>query len=159
MPRGGFRPGAGRKKGSRDKKKRIPSPETEEKRKIREMLSYDVKAKAKFYQEFLVRVSKGEALSITEKKLMDKLGAELAAQITDPQPEEEIPVDITPVDFLRNIMLDKSEDMNRRMRAAEILAKHDLGPKKGKKEQKADRAKAAGSGKFAPAKPPLALVK
>ena len=51
MARGGFRPGAGRKPGSKDAKQR-KKPEPSEVTKIRQMLKYNIKAKAKFYQEF-----------------------------------------------------------------------------------------------------------
>jgi len=48
MARGGFRPGAGRKKGTGKKektetKKTLPTPEAEEKKKLREMLKFDKK--------------------------------------------------------------------------------------------------------------------
>ena len=64
MARGGFRPGAGRKKGTGKKektetKKTLPTHETEENRKLRELLSYDRKAKAKIYHEFVNRLGKG----------------------------------------------------------------------------------------------------
>lgn len=159
MPRGGYRPGAGRKKGSKDKGKRKPRPGDEEKQKIREMLAYDPKAKARFYQEFLVRVSKGETLSTSEKKLMMALAQDLAAELTEDEREEAATEELSPLDFLKQVMMNGKEDMNKRMRAAEILAKYEKPEKGGKKQDKADRAKVAASGKFAPAKAPLALVK
>ncbi|MCX6224214.1 MAG: hypothetical protein NTV01_05610, partial [Bacteroidia bacterium] len=59
--RGGFRPGAGRKPGSKDKKPRQQSEQHNEQReeaaKIRKMLSFDIMAKRKFYQEYLTRVN------------------------------------------------------------------------------------------------------
>jgi len=87
MASGGYRPGAGRKKGSKDKqprktkpgkttqaKKKPPkAPIDPDKQKIKELLSFDLKAKAKFYNEFLSRVSRGEQLTISEKKMMGRL--------------------------------------------------------------------------------------
>lgn len=159
MPRGGYRPGAGRKKGTKDRAQRKTRPGDDEKRKIREMLAYDPKAKARFYQEYLVRVSKGETLTTAEKKFMMALAQDLSAELTDDEREEATAENLSPLDFLRKVMMDGKEDMNKRMRAAEILAKYEQPEKRGKKEEKADRAKVAGSGKFAPSKPPLALVK
>ncbi len=159
MPRGGYRPGAGRKKGSKDRARRQQRPGDEEARKLREMLSYDAKAKARFYQEFLVRVSKGETLTTSEKKLMMALAQDLSAELTEDEREEAAAEELSPLDFLKQVMMNSKEDMNKRMRAAEILAKYEKPEKGGKKQEKADRAKQAASGKFAPSKPPLALVK
>ena len=82
MAAGGYRPGAGRKKGTKDskprkgsKKKPVKEQATPtEKDKIREMLTFSVKAKAKMYQEYLVKVSHGESLSVTEKKMSQESG-------------------------------------------------------------------------------------
>jgi phage terminase small subunit len=59
-------------------------------------------------------------------------------------------------------MNNSSADMEMRARMATAAAPY-VHPRKGegagKKEDKQDRAKQAGAGKFAPSKPPLALVK
>ena len=69
---------------------------------------------------------------------------------------------LDPLTYMLKIMNDDKAEKERRDRmaiAAAPFVHSRKGEGKGKKEQKADRAKAAGSGKFAPAKPPLALVK
>ena len=55
-------------------------------------------------------------------------------------------------------MNDPSVEMALRIRAAEVLRKDDS-EKKGKKEQREERAKAACSGKYAAGAPPLTRVK
>lgn len=60
------------------KKPQKPTEAQAESEKIKAMLAMGIKAKARFYQEFLVRVSKGERLSVAEKRLMDQIGVELA---------------------------------------------------------------------------------
>ncbi len=55
-------------------------------------------------------------------------------------------------DFLRQVWNDPNVEMALRIRAAEIVVRSV--PKMGKKETKADRANAVGSGKFAPSAPP-----
>ena len=162
MSRGGYRPGAGRKKGQKDAKPRKGSPRSVEQDKIREMLAYGTKAKARFYQEFLVRMGKGEKLSIAEKKLMEKLGAELAAEV-DGEPEKVGQVEeLDPLTYMLKIMNDPNEDKEARARMA-IAAAPYCHPRKGegagKKQDKDDRAKKAGAGKFGAGAPPLRRVK
>ena len=157
MSRGGYRPGAGRKKGQKDAKPRKGSPRSVEQDKIREMLAYGTKAKARFYQEFLVRMGKGEKLSIAEKKLMEKLGAELAAEVDGDQPKVGTAEDLEAGEYLRQVWNDPNMEAALRIRAAEIMVK---GPgEKGAKELKNDRAKKAGAGKFGAGAPPLRRVK
>ncbi len=162
MARGGYRPGAGRKPGAKDKKPRSVSPESEEKRKLREMLAYDKKAKAKFYQEYLVRVSKGDKLSIAEKKFMDKLGSELSADLSDAEKADAKTENLDPLTYMLKVMNDDGAEKDRRDRmaiAAAPFCHARKGEGKGKKDERDDRARAAGSGKFAPSRAPLALVK
>ncbi len=176
MARGGYRPGAGRKKGSKDKqprkvkpgkttKAKAKAPKTQldpEKQKIKELLSFDLKAKAKFYNEFLARVSKGERLTIAEKKMMGQLATELSEGLTDDDKERASADNLTPLDYMLKVMNDPTADKERRDRMA-IAAAPFLHPRegegKGKKDEKAERAKKAGSGKFAPSRPPVRLVK
>lgn len=161
MSRGGYRPGAGRKKGQKDSKPRKGSPAHTEAEKIRQMLAMGIKAKARFYQEFLVRVSKGEKLSIAEKKFMDKLAGELAAETEGKKPEAP-PEDIDPLTYMLQVLNDQKADPELRARMA-IAAAPFVHPRKGegqgKKDEKANRAKSAGAGKFAASKPPVRLVK
>ena len=162
MSRGGYRPGAGRKKGTKDAKPRKGSPRSVEQDKIREMLAYGTKARARFYQEFLVRMGKGEKLSIAEKKLMEKLGAELAAEVDGDQPKTETAEELDPLTYMLKIMNDPNEDKEARARMA-IAAAPYVHPRKGegagKKQDKDDRAKVAGKGKFGAGAPPLRRVK
>lgn len=158
MPKGGYRPGAGRKKGTKDKTPRKPSPAQEEAKKIKEMLAYDIKAKAKFYQEFLMRVSKGETLTTAEKKMMDKLSTELAAatQASEAQGKTS---DVEADEFLRQVWNDPGVEISLRIRAAEIVFRGIGDGKFGKKDEQGARARAAGAGKFAAGKAPLKVVK
>lgn len=175
--RGGYRPGAGRKKGSKDKqprkakpgkttqgKKKPPKkPINPDEQKIKELLSFDLKAKAKFYNEFLSRVSKGERLTMAEKKMMGQLAAELSAGLTEGEKKEAAAENLTPLDYMLKVMNDAEAEKERRDRMA-IAAAPFVHARKGeggigKKDEKADRAKAAGSGKFAAGKAPLKMVK
>ena len=82
----------------------------------------------------------------------------------------DIPVDIVtgavsenlaPLEYMLQIMNDPNEDMDRRFRAA-IAAAPFVHPRKGEgsgREDKKERAKAAGGGKFAPGRPPLSIVR
>ena len=125
MARGGFRPGAGRKKGTKDKtprepkKKTLPTPEAEERQKLREMLKFDKKAKARFYNEYLARVSKGEPLSIAEKKHMDQLAAELSAELNETERIEAAAENLTPLDYMLKVMNDPQAEKERRDRMAQ----------------------------------------
>lgn len=175
--RGGYRPGAGRKKGSKDKrprkvkpgkttqgKKKPPKkPINPDEQKIKELLSFDLKAKAKFYNEFLSRVSKGERLTMAEKKMMGQLAAELSAGLTEGEKKEAAAENLTPLDYMLKVMNDAEAEKERRDRMA-IAAAPFVHARKGeggigKKDEKADRAKAAGSGKFAAGQAPLKVVK
>jgi hypothetical protein len=159
--RGGYRPGAGRKRGSKDTKPRKGSAAAVEAEKIKAMLAMGVKAKARFYQEFLIRVSKGDKLSIAEKKLMDKLAGELATETKDNFPNGETE-ELDPLTYMLKVMNDPNEDKEMRARMATAAAPYvhaRKGEGQGKKDDKADKAKAAGAGKFAPSKPPLKMEK
>jgi len=162
MARGGFRPGAGRKKGAKDTKPRKGSPKSVEQDKIREMLAFGTKAKARFYQEFLVRIGKGEDLSIAEKKMMDKLAIELAEEV-DGKPAKKGKVeDLEPLDYMLKVMNDPNEDKELRARmaiAAAPFVHARKGEGQGKKQDKDDRAKTAGAGKFKAGTAPLKRVK
>ncbi len=159
MPRGGYRPGSGRKKGSKTKNK---SQATVEREQIRQLLATGIKAKAKIYQDFLVRISKGEPLTVQEKNLLQKLGAELAAEVKD-EDREELKEKLDPLEYGLAIVSDPREDPDRRDRMAIAILPY-LHPRKGegagKKEEKSDRAKQAGQGKFkAGIAPVLKMVK
>lgn len=91
-------------------------------------------------------------------------------QIKKPRKAPSIPEDVataaaeanlTPLEYMLKVMNDPDEDKNMRARMATAAAPY-IHPRKGegagKKEDKADRAKAAGSGKFAASKPPVLKV-
>jgi hypothetical protein len=68
---------------------------------------------------------------------------------------------LTPLEYMLKIMRDPNEDADRRARMA-IAAAPFCHSRKGEgsgKEDKAERAKQASSGKFAPSKPPIKLIK
>jgi hypothetical protein len=168
--RGGYRPGAGRKKGTKDSKPRATKPGKKsskkaldpEKQKLKEMLSYDIKAKARFYNEFLSRVSKGEKLSIAEKKMMGQLAIELSANLTDDEKQKAEAENLTPLEYMLRVMNDPNEDKDMRARmaiAAAPFVHSRKGEGGGKKDERDQKAKAASSGKFAPSAPPLKVVK
>jgi len=164
MASGGYRIGAGRKKGQKDTKPRKGSRKIEaqaeptEAEKIKTMLSFGTRAKAKIYQDYLQRIGQGGALSVTEKKHMDKLGAELEAEIKGPEPQPDInKLDLEAYDYLRQVWNDPGMDPSLRIRAAEI-AFRGPGEKLGKKDLKDVKAKQAGAGRFAAGAPPVLKV-
>ena len=68
---------------TKKKQKETKPTESEvESEKIKAMLAMGVKAKARFYQEYLVRVSKGERLTVAEKRLMEQIGDQLTEKVT-----------------------------------------------------------------------------
>ena len=162
MASGGYRPSAGRPKGKKDSKPRKMTEAQAEAEKIRQMLTLGTKAKAKFYQEFLIRVSKGEKLSLAEKKMMDDIAIELAGELGDESSKGEIGT-LTPLEYMLNIMNDPNEkDKSRKDRMA-VSAAPFVHPRKGegdgKKNDKDEKARSASLGKFAAGRPPIALVK
>ena len=173
--RGGYRPGSGRPHGSKDKKPRYvtgkksreaaarPRLDNEEKEKIKKMMAFDLKAKAAMYQDFLVKISQGKKLTLAEKRVMIKIGAELSGEAKEytPAPKIEDTEPIDPLTYMLNIMRDPKADPEIRARmaiAAAPFVHQRVGEKKGKKDEKADRAKQAGAGKFAPSAPPVLKV-
>jgi hypothetical protein len=162
MSKGGYRTGAGRKKGSKDSKPRKMTEAQAEADKIRQMLILGTKAKAKFYQEFIIRVSKGDKLSLAEKKMMDQISVELAAELggdTGPGVSE----GLEPLTYMLRVMNDPKEDPAVRRQMATAAAPY-CHPRKGesgtgKKDEQNDRAASAARGKFSAGRAPLALVK
>ena len=155
MARGGARPGAGRKKGSKNRK--APGkPET---------LVFLSKAEefAQFYGGMLSRASSGKKPTESEKQQMMKLAAELTKTYESGGENEGKPIEeLLPLDYMLKIMNDPSEDKDMRARMAQAAAPYchaRKGEGQGKKDEKDDRAKKAASGKYAPAPAPLKLVK
>jgi len=127
MARGGYRTGSGRPSGAKDKKPRKGSRRAEaqaeptEQEKIRAMLSFGTRAKAKIYQDYLQRIGQGGTLSVAEKRHMDKLGAELEAEIKGDEPQPDVgKLDLEAYDYLRQVWNDPGMDPSLRIRAAEI---------------------------------------
>ena len=157
--KGGTRTGAGRPKGKKDSKPREGTGARREYEQIQKLLSYALPAKAKMYQEFLFRIEnkdkKQKPLSLPEKKLMAQLAIDLAVATGE---EKKDLTDLEASEFLRKVWNDPGIDMSLRIRAAEVALKGADGPK-GKKEEKSDKAKSAGAGRFAAGAPPMKLVK
>ena len=155
MARGGARPGAGRKKGSKNRK----APEKPE------TLVFLSKAEefAQFYGGMLSRASSGKKPSESEKQQMMKLAAELTKTYESGGENQGKPVEeLLPLDFMLKLMNDPGEDKDMRARMAQAAAPYchaRKGEGQGKKDEKDDRAKKAASGKYAPAPAPLKLVK
>lgn len=88
-----------------------------------------------------------------------------------PKEKDEIPQDIlddakaanmTPLDYMLMVMRDEKVESERRDRMAVSAAPYvhsRKGEGLGKKQEKDDKAKAAGGGKFAAGRPPITLVK
>ena len=156
MGRGGFRPGAGRKPGSKK-----GAEISEETKQIRDMLALKTKAKAKLFNDLLGKIKSGGKVTISEKKLMDVLAVELAAEVGgDKKPENSDRLE--PLDYMLAVMNDQTADKERRDRMAIAAApfRHArIAEGKGKKQEKDEKAAAAAKGRFSAGKPPLALVK
>lgn len=154
MARGGYRPGAGRKKGSAKKQ---PVKEA--------ALPFVSKAEefAVFYKGMLEKASQGKKPTEAERQQMSKLAAELTKTYEAGGENEGKPIEeLLPLDFMLKIMNDPKENKELRARMA-VAAAPFVHPRiaegKGKKTEKEEKAKQAGGGKFAPGRPPIALVK
>jgi hypothetical protein len=158
MARGGYRAGAGRKPG----KKIITGIEPEEGKRIRDMLGLKTKAKAKIFNSLLAKIQSGQSITLAEKNLMDVLSIELAAEVDGECPVKLSGEVLTPLDYMLKVMNDPNEDNELRARMATAAAPYchaRKGEGAGKKEEKSDRAKSAGAGKFSTGRAPLAVVK
>jgi hypothetical protein len=160
MARGGYRPGSGRKKGQKSGPREKSQSEIEREQireKIRELLKQGTLGKAKIYSDLKNKIAKGESLSATEMKIWLSLGAELAAEVKE-EDREELKEKLDPLEYALAIVSDPREDKDRRDRMAVAILPY-LHPRKGegqgKKDEKSDRAKAAGGGKFKAGRPPI----
>jgi hypothetical protein len=154
VARGGYRPGAGRKKGS-VKKQPVKAAALPFVSKAEEL--------AVFYKGMLERAAQGKKPTEAERKEMTRLAAELAKTYESGGENQGKPVEeLLPLDYMLKIMNDPSEDKDMRARMAQAAAPYchaRKGEGQGKKDEKDDRAKKAASGKYAPAPAPLKLVK
>ena len=153
MARGGFRPGAGRKKGSGKKA---------------EVKSLPLLAKAEeiaaFYAGLMEKARSGQKITPDDRKQLNALlqdmtlihgGVEVA-------PTEQSDETKDAKEYLEKLLVSSAIDKKTKIQVANILLPFQhprLGEGKGKKEDKEDRAKRAAAGKFAAGKPPIALVK
>ena len=153
MSRGGYRPGAGRKKGSGKKA---------------EVKSLPLLAKAEeiaaFYAGLMEKARSGQKITPDDRKQLNALlqdmtlihgGVEVA-------PTEQSDETKDAKEYLEKLLVSSAIDKKTKIQVANILLPFQhprLGEGKGKKEDKEDRAKRAAAGKFAAGKPPIALVK
>lgn len=151
MPRGGYRPGAGRPKGSKDKPK-----ETAFTLKAREL--------AEHYKALQDKARKGVKPTTAETQRLHTLSAELATALDDRLGGTEAELeDILPLDLMLRYMRDPREDKEFRVRLATAAAPYVHARKgeagTGKKDEKLEAAKRAGAGRFASMADRLKVVK
>ena len=171
MSSGGYRPGAGRKPGSKDKKPRGKTPKATQplpliqadKDKINALLAIDLETreKAKAYSDLLTRASKGESLTAAGKREMASLREELRKRLSDGESEDLTLDEPDAKEFLEKLLLSKDVDQKTKIQIANILLpfQHSRkGEGLGKKDEQAGRAKAAGAGKFSASAPPKLSV-
>ena len=155
MARGGFRPGAGRKKGSGKKaKETAPSP-----------LLVKAEEIVVFYAGLMEKVRSGQKMTPDDRKqlnalLQDMVHVHGGGQIAPAEPGDETR---DAKEYLEKLLVSTVIDRKSKIQVANILLPFQH-PRvgeggRGKKDQKADRAKAAAEGKYAPAPAPLKLVK
>jgi len=129
MPRGGHRPGSGPQKGAKYKP----------------------------------RATKEQKLDAITKPKKEKVAKEPEAKSTDGLVTvmDAPPENLTPLEYMLRTMNDPGETAARRAWAAQSAAPycHSRKGEGNKKEERGDKAKAAGSGKFAASPPPLRVVK
>ena len=174
MARGGYRPGAGRKPGIKEtkprkrKKSKAPedskqvTPESEETKQIKAMLSFETKAKATLYNNFLTKIKAGGKLTLADKKLMDAVAVDLLAEISEEDVKSAKAENLDPLKYMLKVMNDPkaAEDRRDRMAIASAPFVHSRkGEGQGKKEDRDEKAKQAGAGKFQSGRPPLKVVK
>jgi hypothetical protein len=109
----------------------------------------------------LGKIKSGGKVTIAEKKLMDVLAVELAAEVSGKTKAEEISNTDAKV-FLEGLLINPVVDQKTKIQIANILIPYQharKGETIGKKDEKSEKAKTAGNGRFAAGKPPLALVK
>jgi len=153
MSRGGYRPGAGRKKGSGKKA---------------EVKSLPLLAKAEeiaaFYAGLMEKARSGQKMTPDDRKQLNALlqdmtlihGGGDVAPVTEADETKDAK------EYLEKLLVSSAIDKKTKIQVANILLPFQhprLGEGKGKKEDKEDRAKRAAAGKFAAGKPPIALVK
>ena len=151
--RGGYRPGSGRKKGKKTDLEKNPE---------KLVLLSKAEEFAIFYKGILARATQGKKPTAAESQKMQQLAAELTKTYESGGENEGKPIEeLLPLEFMLKLMNDKSNDLEMRARMAQAAAPYihaRAGEGVGKKDEKADRAKRAAGGKFAPGKPPVLKV-
>ncbi len=152
MARGGFRPGAGRKKGSGKKAevKNLP-------------LLAKAEEIAAFYSGLMEKARSGQKMTPDDRKQLNALLQDMTLIHGGGEvgPAEQADETKDAKEYLEKLLV-SNIDKKTKIQVANILLPFQhprLGEGKGKKDEKADRAKAAAAGKYAPGKAPLALVK
>jgi len=154
MARGGFRPGAGRKKGSGKKEKQAQASP----------LLVKAEEIVVFYAGLMEKVRSGQKMTPDDRKqlnalLQDMVHVHGGGQIAPAEPGDETR---DAKEYLEKLLVSSVIDRKSKIQVANILLPFQhprVGEGQGKKDEKADRAKAAASGKYAPAPAPLRVVK
>lgn len=154
MARGGFRPGAGRKKGTKKEKIEAKS------------LPLLVKAEeiALFYAGLMDKARAGQKMTPDDRKQLNALLLDMARIHGGGEvvPVEEADETKDAKEYLEKLLSMNGLDKKTKIQVANILLpfQHSRkGEGTGKKQEKDNKAKAAGAGKFKPSAPPLKLVK
>lgn len=95
-------------------------------------------------------------------KYKRKSQAPVTQSISEDKRAEAAAQDLDPLAYMLKVMNDPAEDASRRAQMAIAAAPYchpRMGEGKGKKTDQAERAMAAGTGKFSAGKPPLRIVK
>jgi hypothetical protein len=154
MARGGYRPGAGRKKGKKTDLEKNPE---------KLVLLSKAEEFAIFYKGILARAAQGKKPTAAESQKMQQLAAELTKTYEAGGENEGKPIEeLLPLEFMLKIMNDPKENKELRSRmaiAAAPFCHARIADGKGKKQEKDEKARDAGKGKFAPGRPPISLVK
>ena len=107
-------------------------------------------------------IKRKTGMALAEKKMMEKIGEELAAEVNGEKPPAAVTGEKeTPLEFMLRIMNDPSQpdEVRARMASAAAPFLHTRkGEGAGKKEEKNERARTAGAGRFAASAPPVLKV-
>jgi phage terminase small subunit len=149
MSRGGYRPNSGPLKGAKYKP-RTPKPEAGVKPKVK-VKPVKVKAPKKPKQEKTKKAIQAATPPEKKKPVLSEQDAKKAEALN-----------LTPLEYLLQVMNDPDQDENTRIRVAGMAAPF-IHPRKGegrnKKDDDEEKAKRAGRGKFAPMSDRLKVVK
>lgn len=141
-------------------------PETDLQDRIKKLLESGTNAKAKIFRDLVNKLATSQSLTSAETKTMVMLEKELMATV---EQTPDMPLDIldaieqmTPLEYMLKIINDPKAEAERRDKLAIAAAPfmHDRkGEGGGKKQDKEDRAKTAGKGRFSPGQAPIRMIK